>query len=86
MDIILTIAVFVLALAFEYLAHRLFHLEFFSSHSFISKWMAAFLAGFIAFILLNENVPRVEQRISAVIASLLLIFANLFLGQQEDEQ
>lgn len=88
MDIILTIAVFALVLAFEYLANRVFHLEFFSSHShsFISKWMAAFLAGFIAFILLNENVPRVEQRISAVIAALLLIYANLFLGKKEDEQ
>lgn len=86
MDIILTIAVFTLVLAFEYLAHRLFHLEFFSSHRFISKLMAAFLAGFIVFILLNDNVPRVEQRITAVIAALLLIYANLSLGKQEDEQ
>lgn len=86
MDIILTIAVFTLVLAFEYLAHRLFHLEFFSSHSFISKWMAAFLTGFIVFILLNDNVPRVEQRISAVIAALLLTYANLFLGKEENEQ
>lgn len=86
MDIILTIVVFVLALAFEYLANRLFHLEFFSSHGFISKLMAAFLAGFIVFILLNDNVPRVEQRITAVIAAILLIYADLFLGKIEDEQ
>ncbi len=86
MNIILTIAVFVLVLAFEYLAHRLFHLEFFSSHGFISKLMAAFLAGFIVFILLNDNVPKTEQQISAILASLLLIYANLFLGNKEDEQ
>jgi uncharacterized BrkB/YihY/UPF0761 family membrane protein len=86
MDIILTIVVFILVLAFEYLANRVFHLEFFSSPGFISKFMPAFLAGFIAFILLNENVPRVEQRISAVMAALLLIYANLFLGKKEDEQ
>lgn len=86
MDIILTIAVFALVLAFEYLAPRLFHLEFFSAHGLISKLMAAFLAGFVVFILLNKDVPRVEQRISAVIAALLLIYANLFLGPKENEQ
>ncbi|MCX6583418.1 MAG: hypothetical protein NT166_24850 [Candidatus Aminicenantes bacterium] len=86
MNIIVTIGVFVLALAFEYLAERLFHCEFFRSHGFISKLMAAFLAGFITFILLIDNIPGTGQRGSAILAALLLIYANLFLGKKEDEQ
>jgi hypothetical protein len=86
MNTILTIAVFVLALSLEYLADRLFHFEFFRSSAFISKLMVAFLAGFICFIVLNNHVPRTGQRISAVIAALLLVYANLFLGKKEDEK
>ena len=85
MDIILAIVIFILVLAFESLGGVLFDLSFFRWHSFISKLVVAFLAGFIVFVIFTERIPMVQQRVAVIIVSLLLIYANLFLGKKIEE-
>ncbi len=85
MDIILAIVIFVLILAFESLGGVLFDFAFFRWHSFISKLVVAFLAGFIVFVIFTPRIPMVQQRVAVIIVSLLLIYANLFLGKKKEE-
>lgn len=86
MAIIIPIVAFLLVLAFVSLAYRLFHLQIFKFLGYIPKFAIAFLAGFIVFILFYSGDLKTGQRISVIIASLLLIYANLFLRSQYDEQ
>ena len=85
MDIILAIVTFVLVLAFESLGGVLFNFAFFRWHSFVSKLVTAFLAGFIVFVIFTERIPMVQQRVAVIIVSLLLVYANLFLGKKKEE-
>lgn len=85
MAIILGVIGFILALAAVLLAEYRFDLEFFREHRLISKLVAAFLTGFIVFVLFTGKIPMVTQRVSLIFVSLLLIFANLFLGKKEEE-
>lgn len=86
MTIIIPIVAFLLVLAFVSLAYRLFHLQIFQFLGYIPKFVIAFLAGFIVFILFYSSDLGIGQRISVIIASLLLIYANLSLRIQNDEQ
>lgn len=85
MALILGLLVFILALGFVLAAEYRFDLVFFREHRLISKLMAAFLTGFIVFVLLTDKIPRVTQRVSLIFVSLLLIYANLFLGKKDKE-
>ena len=85
MEIILGVLGFILALAFIFVTEYRFDLVFFREHRLISKLMAAFLTGFIFFVLFTDKIPKVTQRVSLIIVSLLLIFANLFLGKKEED-
>ena len=85
MAIILGIIGFILALAAVLLAEYRFDLAFFREHRLISKLVASFLTGFIFFVLFTDKIPMQAQRVSLIFVSLLLIFANLFLGKKEEE-
>ncbi|MCP5106157.1 MAG: hypothetical protein GY950_22415 [bacterium] len=86
MDIILSIVVFAAVLSLAVLEEYFFKIVFFRSQRFISKLVSAFLCGFIVFSLFTGNIPRLEQRFSIIIVSLLLIYANLFLGKPKEEE
>jgi drug/metabolite transporter (DMT)-like permease len=49
---------------------------------FGSQLMAAFLSGFIVFVLFTGRMPNPWQKIPVILVSALLIWANLFLGRE----
>ena len=85
MAIILGVLGFILASAVDFVAEYKFQLVFFREHRLVSKLMATFLTGFIFFVLFTDKIPKVTQRVSLIIVSLLLIYANLFLGKKEED-
>ena len=85
MAIILGVVGFILALAVVFVSEYRFDLVFFREHRLISKLMAAFFTGFIFFVLFTDKIPKVTQRVSLIFVSLLLIYANLFLGKKEED-
>jgi hypothetical protein len=89
MALILAIIVLVSALAVEILGPR-FNWPFMKwmnrrEHQFGSKLLTAFLCGFIVFTLFTGKVPHAIQKAAVIIVSLLLIWANLFLGKKISE-
>lgn len=85
MDIIAAIVIFLAVLILESYGDAFFDHVFFSLHNFLSKLVVAFLVGFIVFVLLTDRVPKVYQKVTIIIVSLLLIYANLFLGKKKEK-
>lgn len=85
MAIILGILGFILASAVVFAAEYKFQMVFFREHRLVSKLMATLLTGFIFFVLFTDKIPKVTQRVSLIIVSLLLIYANLFLGKKDED-
>lgn len=54
-------------------------------HQIASRLVVAFLTGFIFFIAFSERVPHLQQRLSVIVFSSLLIYANLFLEIRKEE-
>ncbi len=85
MAIISGVLGFILALAFVFAAEYRLDLAFFREQRLISKLMASFFTGFIMFVLFTDKIPKMTQRASLIVVSLLLIYANLFLGKKDEE-
>lgn len=86
MAIILSILGFILAMVFMRFAEGLFGILYFREHRLITISMAAFFTGLIIFTLFTGNIRLIEQRVTLIVVSLLLIYANLFLGKKKDER
>ncbi len=89
MALILGISVMVLGLALEIAAFyldlsfmRWFRLE---GHTVISRIMAAFLSGFVVFVLFTDRIPTLGQRLAIIAVSASLIYANLYLGKEQEK-
>jgi hypothetical protein len=88
-DMIVGILVFIVFFVLEILAMKLdiSFLKWMHSkdHQVGAKLMAAFLVGFIVFIIFTDKMTGVGQKISVIIVALLLIWANLFLVKSDPE-
>jgi hypothetical protein len=80
MDVIIGIIVVVLVLALEIVWLRR------QGYPFTSKLLVAVLAGFMVFVLITDRVTRGEQKAAIILASALLIWANLYLGPTKPGQ
>lgn len=85
MAIILSILGFILVTVFMLFAEDLFGVVYFREHRLITISMAAFFTGLIIFTLFTGNIRLMEQRVTLIVVSLLLIYANLFLSKKKDE-
>jgi hypothetical protein len=85
MAIIFSLLGFILAAVFLLYAERLFGIVYFRDHRLITLLMASFFTGLIIFTLFTGNIRLMEQRVTLIIVSLLMIYANLFLSKKRDE-
>jgi hypothetical protein len=88
MGLILGVFLFAAALVFEIISLKVdseFTNKYFPKNQpFVSKLVVAFLCGLIGYALFTEKVDLFEQRIAIITASILLIYANVFLNAHRD--
>lgn len=85
MAIIFSLLAFILAVVFLLYAERLFGIVNFRELRLITLLMASFFTGLIIFTLFTAEIWLMEQRVTLIIVSLLMIYANLFLSKKKDE-
>lgn len=86
MAIIFSLLACLLALVFLLYAERIFGIVYFRDHRPVTLLMSSFFAGLIIFALFTGSIQLIGQRVTLIIVSLLMIYANLFLSSKKKDE